>query len=88
MHGEALGQMPCSEMSKASHGRQQETDNLTPLLFKLVQPGTTDQAPLLFSIWFKWQSHLFYHEKPFNKSGRRHYKTAELLRHVPRVCRQ
>lgn len=30
--GEALRQTPLTEMSKASHGRQQETDNLTPLL--------------------------------------------------------
>lgn len=36
VEGEALGQTPLSEMSKASYGRQQETDNLTPLLFKLV----------------------------------------------------
>lgn len=37
VYGEALrGQTSLTEMSKASHGRQQETNNLTPLLFKLV----------------------------------------------------
>lgn len=38
------GQTPLSEMSKASHGRQQETDNLSPV-FKLVKLGATAQAP-------------------------------------------
>lgn len=59
VEGEALGQTPLSEMSKASYGRQQETDNLNPLLLKLVKPGATIQAHLPFPIRFKRQSHTF-----------------------------
>lgn len=87
VEAEALEQTPLSEMSKASYGRQQETDNLTPLLFKLVKPVATVQAHLPFPVRFKWQSHIFYHEKPFNRKKdilpSCHYRTAELLRQGP-----
>lgn len=64
VEGEALGQTPLSEMSKASYGRQQETDNPTRYL------NCYSQVPLfkpIFPFGLNGSPISFYHEKPFNK---------------------